>query len=135
MITGNRISSVSASRPTEEAITNMRFNINFDDVKVTGENVEVMYTFQAMYESGEKNDKKAGDLKIVGSVMAKESKAIIDEINSSWKEKKTLPIEFAEDLINLLNFECGSRGTLLAWSIGLVAPLPLSRAKLQKQEK
>ncbi|MEM0147284.1 MAG: hypothetical protein QXF85_02410, partial [Candidatus Micrarchaeaceae archaeon] len=57
------------------------------------------------------------------------------EISKTWLDKKTLPIDFAEDLINLLNFECGSRGTLLAWSIGLIAPLPLSRAKLQEQQK
>lgn len=134
MITGNRITSVSASRPEDEAITNMKFNINFDDVKADAENVSVTYTFMAVYEAGEKTPKQVGDLKIVGNISAKETKAFADEIVSTWKSKKTLPVSFAEDLINLLNFECGSRGTLIAWSIGLVAPLPLSRAKLQKQE-
>ncbi|MEM3180805.1 MAG: hypothetical protein QXR85_01140 [Candidatus Micrarchaeaceae archaeon] len=135
MITGLTVSSVSANRPTNESITNMKFNINFDDVKVDNGNVEVLYTFTADYQGGENNSKSVGDLKIAGKISAKEDKKKSDEISKTWLDKKTLPIDFAEDLINLLNFECGSRGTLLAWSIGLIAPLPLSRAKLQEQQK
>ncbi|VVB77201.1 Uncharacterised protein [uncultured archaeon] len=133
MITGIRISRVEADRPADEAIANMRFNINFDNVKVTGENVEVAYTFSTTYE-GEKNSKSVGELKIVGSVFAKEEKAMLEQIADSWKSKKTLPVKFAEDVINILNFECASRGTLLAWSIGVIAPLPITRAKLQENE-
>ncbi len=133
MITGVRISEVQAKRETEDMITNMKFNINFDDVKITGENVEVMYTFVATYDGGEPSkQKQIGELKIIGTVLSKESKKDADEIASVWKNKKTLPLAFAENVINLLNFECGARGTLLASSIGLLAPIPLSRAKLQE---
>ena len=38
--------------------------------------------------------------------MAKEDKETVAQINDSWKNKKTLPLKFAEDLINILNFEC-----------------------------
>jgi len=133
MITGNRISRVEASRPVDEAIVNMKFNINFDNVKVTGDNVEVAYTFTTVYE-GDKADKSIGELKIIGNIFAKEEKAAIEQINDSWKSKKTLPVRFAEDIINILNFECASRGTLLAWSIGMIAPLPITRAKLQEND-
>ena len=134
MITGLRISHVEASRDSEETIMNMKFNINFDNVKVESDNVHVDFTFVANYEGGEASKAKdVGTLKIVGTIMSKESKKDTDEISSVWKNKKTLPISFAETVINLLNFECGARGTLLASSIGLLAPLPLSRAKLQEQ--
>lgn len=135
MITGIRISEVHATRPIDEAIANMKFNINFDNVKVTENgDVEVSYTFTTVYEGTEKGSKTVGELKIVGSVFAKEDKSTTNQISSSWKEKKTLPIKFAEDVINILNFECASRGTLLAWSIGMIAPLPITRAKLQENE-
>jgi hypothetical protein len=132
MITGIRISKVEAYRPVDEAIANMKFNINFDSVKVNGENVEVTYTFTTTYEGTEKSAKSVGELKIMGSVFAKEDKGTSEQINDSWKNKKTLPVKFAEDIINILNFECASRGTLLAWSIGMIAPLPITRAKLQE---
>ncbi len=131
MITGIQINDVEAHRPVTDPITNMKFNINFDNVKVTGQEVEVTYTFTTAYE-GSGKDKSVGELKIKGSVMAKEDKEMASQITDTWNKKKTLPVRFAEDLINVLNFECASRGTLLAWSIGVIAPLPLTRARLEE---
>ncbi|MGC8710227.1 MAG: hypothetical protein ACP5RF_01265 [Candidatus Micrarchaeia archaeon] len=133
MITGIDINKVEATKGSKETITNMKFNINFDDVKINQDNVEVAFTFVASYEGGSQSAPKSiGEIKVVGSVVSKEAKKDIDEISDTWKSKKTLPLQFAENIINLLNFECGARGTLVAYSIGFVAPLPLSRAKLQE---
>lgn len=135
MITGIEISKVEANRNLNDVISNMKFNINFDDVKVENETVNVGFTFTAVYEKGEpSNEETVGDLKIIGTIISKEGKKETEEISSTWKSKKTLPIRFAEDVINLLNFECGARGTLVAYSIGFAAPLPLSRAKLQETQ-
>lgn len=136
MITGIDISKVEASRLAKDMITNMKFNINFDDVKINQDNVEVAFTFVTSYEGGnESAPKNIGEIRIKGSVISKEDKKSVEEIENAWKSKKTLPLSFAENIINLLNFECGARGTLLAYSIGFVAPLPLSRAKLQETGK
>ena len=133
MITGVKVSKVEAERFNEDMIANMKFNINFDNVKVNADDVHVEFTFLANYEGAEASKAKdVGVLKITGTIMSKESKKDADEIANVWKTKKTLPLNFAEGIINLLNFECGARGTLLASSIGLLAPLPLSRAKLQE---
>ncbi len=135
MITGLEVTKVEANRNPREAINNMKFNINFDDVKVDKENVSVGFTFVAVYEGGAQSSaKEVGSIKIIGNIISKEQKKDADEIAATWKEKKTLPIKFAEDVINLLNFECGSRGTLVAYSIGVAAPLPLSRAKLTENQ-
>lgn len=132
MITGIDVSKIEANRVKKELISNMKFNINFDSVKVEKENVDIDFTFTATYEGGESASKDVGKLIIVGNVTAKESKKDAEEIEKTWSSKKTLPLKFAEDVINILNFECGARGTLVAYSIGFVAPLPLSRAKLQE---
>jgi hypothetical protein len=134
MITSIDVNKIEANRDTKESISNMKFNINFDDVKVKEDNVNVAFTFVAVYEGvpmkGEA--KEVGKLTIIGNVASKETKKEADEIEKAWKEKKTLPLQYAEDIINILNFECGARGTLVAYSIGFVAPLPLSRAKLSE---
>lgn len=127
MITGIEIEKVEARRELSEAISNMKFNINFEDVKVNQDTVKISFTFSTVYD-GSKT--KVGELTIAGTVHAKESKKDAEEIENTWKNKKTLPLKVAEDVINLLNFECGARGTLLAYSIGFAAPLPISRAKL-----
>jgi hypothetical protein len=133
MITALEVTKIEANREVKDPIGNMKFNINFDNVKVDKENVEVAFTFTAIYE-GTSASKQVGQLKISGNVVSKEAKKDADEISAVWKDKKTLPLRFAEDVINLLNFECGARGTLVAYSIGFVAPLPLSRAKLQETD-
>lgn len=131
MITGIEINKVEARRDLSEAISNMRFNINFEDVKVTSDSVKIAFTFSTVYDGGTPTKTtKVGELTITGNVVAKETKKDADDIENTWKSKKTLPIKIAEDVINLLNFECGARGTLLAYSIGFAAPLPISRAKL-----
>lgn len=127
------VEKVEATRNTNENVANMRFNINFDNVSADGDSVKVAYTFVASYDStADANAKTAGEIKIIGSILSKENKKDVDRIISTWNEKKTLPIDYAELLINAINFECGSRGTLIAYSIGLVPPLPITRAKLQE---
>ena len=130
MITGVDIQRVEAKRESNEFIGNMKFNINFETVKVSQENVTVGFTFSAIYEGNKAA--KVGELTLEGNIVAKETKKDAEEIESTWKSKKTLPLQFAEDVINLLNFECGARGTLVAYSIGFAAPLPISKARLQE---
>ncbi len=135
MITGVEVSKVEAKRELSEMISNMRFNINFETVKVAQDSVDVGFTFTALYEGGTSSKTtKVGELVITGNVKAKESKKDAEDIDTTWKNKKTLPLKFAEDVINLLNFECGARGTLVAYSMGFAAPLPISRAKLQETQ-
>ncbi|MDE1768604.1 MAG: hypothetical protein KGH64_03365 [Candidatus Micrarchaeota archaeon] len=134
MITGVDVTRIEANRDKRDLIANMKFNINFDNVKVEKDNVDVAFTFTATYD-GTEQAKEVGKLTIAGNITAKESKKDAEEIEKKWKDDKTLPLRFAEDVINMLNFECAARGTLVAYSMGFVAPLPLSRAKLQETEK
>jgi hypothetical protein len=135
MITGIEISKVEAQRELSEAVSNMRFNINFEEVKVNQENVRIAFTFSTLYDGGtQAKATKVGELKIAGEVITKESKKEAEEIENTWKNKKTLPLKIAEDVINILNFECGARGTLLAYAIGFAAPIPITRAKLTETD-
>ena len=136
MITNIRINKVEAERASDDFVGNMKFNINFDDVKANGDNVDVHFTFLTQYEGGNSSTaKEVGNLKIVGVISSKEEKKEIEEIKSAWDKNKTLPTGFAENVINVLNFECGAKGTLLAYAMAFPAPLPLSRAKLQDKSE
>ena len=135
MITNIDVSKIEANRGSRDLISNMKFNVAFDDVKVEKDLVNVGFTFSAFYE-GEQSAKGAakeiGKLVISGKVTSKEEKALVDEVQKTWETKKTLPLKFAEDVLNIITFECGARGTLIAYSMGFIAPLPMSRTKLQE---
>ncbi len=131
MITNIDVSKIEATRGSKELISNMKFNVAFDGVTVEKDNVHVDFTFSAFYE-GETASKEVGKLTITGKVSSKEEKAVADDVQKTWTSKKTLPLKFAEDVLNIITFECGSRGTLIAYSMGFIAPLPMSRTKLQE---
>ena len=91
MITEVNINKVEAKREHRDMISNMKFNINFDDVKVEKENVNVAFTFTTDYE-GQETSKNVGKLEIKGTIVAKENKKDTEEITAMWKDKKTLPV-------------------------------------------
>lgn len=132
MITGIDISKVEASRDTKESIVNLKPGINFNEVKVEKDEIAVGFTFTVSYENASSPAKNVGSLVITGRVLAKEAKKDMEDISNTWKTKNTLPTKFAEDVINLLTWECGARGTLIAYSLGLIPPLPMTRAKLSE---
>jgi len=89
MITGIDINKVEASRLSKDMITNMKFSINFDDVKINNDNVEVAFTFVTSYEGGaESSPKNVGEIRIKGSITSKEDKKSIDEIVDAGRISK-----------------------------------------------
>ncbi|MCL5674992.1 MAG: hypothetical protein M1611_00060 [Candidatus Marsarchaeota archaeon] len=135
MITGIEISKVEANRFLKDPIYNMKFGIGFDDVEVKNENVHVKFVFTTNYEpepSAKKQDSSlVGELKVHGTIISRESKTDLEGIRQEWATKKTLPLKFAEDIVNVINMQCSAVGTLVAYSIGFAAPIPISRAKLE----
>jgi galactokinase/mevalonate kinase-like predicted kinase len=127
MITGERILEVSAKRDSMEGISGLSINIALDDVKVTGDNVELAYEYTANYES------KIGFLKIKGVITAKEDKKLADEIKQEWTSKKKLPDKYAEMVLAAINYSGSANGTLVARVLALTAPLIPPRISLGKK--
>lgn len=138
MITGFIISEVQGKIESIDSLQKQRYpklNINLESVTGTGEKVDIKYSFEADYLDGESKDSKSvGNLKLGGTVQLKESKASVDAIVKQWNEKKTLPVNVAEEVINGLNFRCGATGTLVAYSLGLIPPLVISTTRIQEQK-
>ncbi|MGC8571745.1 MAG: hypothetical protein ACP5RI_00975 [Candidatus Micrarchaeia archaeon] len=109
-----------------------RLNINLDSVNSTGSGVEIKYTFVADYfESEDKDAKNIGQIKLGGVVNITDSKENIAALMKRWNEKKTLPPQIAEEVLNALSFRCSASGTLMAYVLGLIPPLVTSTIKIQ----
>ena len=124
MITGGRIHSVEARRSSDEPIVGLSINIGIDDVISEGNDLVIKYTYTADYA------KNVGVLKIVGEITATEEHA--REIMLSWKKDKKLPEDFAELILNTINFTCGTNGTLVVRPINLSPPMVPPRIELAK---
>jgi hypothetical protein len=124
MITGGKIFSVEAKRNNEEPIVGLSINIGIDDVSSEGNDLEIKYTYTAEYA------KDVGVLKITGIITATEEHA--REIVLSWKKDKRLPEDFAEVILNTINFTCGTNGTLVVRPINLSPPMVPPRIEIAK---
>ncbi len=139
MITGFTISNIQGKIEAAD-LAKQRFpklNISLDSVNSDGATkVKIGYTFIADYfDSDAKEAKSVGQLKLGGQVEISESKENAANIMKRWQEKKTLPIEVAEEIINGLNFRCSATGTLVAYALGLIPPLVISTTKIQEGTK
>jgi hypothetical protein len=137
-ITGFTISSVEGKIVSGEALQKQRFpklNINLDSVTSDGGKVKVNYTFVADYFDAEgKEAKSVGQLKLGGVVELTETKDASAVIIKRWGEKKTLPTDVAEEIINGLNFRCSATGTLVAYALGLIPPLVISTTRIEESK-
>jgi hypothetical protein len=135
MITGFTISKIEGKIEAGE-LAKQRFpklNISLDSVNSDGAKIKVNYTFIADYfDSDAKDAKSIGQLKLGGLVEISESKENTANIMKRWQDKKTLPVDVAEEIINGLNFRCSATGTLVAYALGLIPPLVISTTKIQE---
>ncbi|HUC38587.1 MAG TPA: hypothetical protein VL944_00465 [Candidatus Acidoferrum sp.] len=113
-----------------------RLDYAMDGVTVEGTKIKVNYEFSATYfDSDAKNAKSIGDLKLGGYVELEETKEVADKVSKKWADSKMLPPEMAEDVLNNLNFRCGATGTLVAYSLGLIPPLVITRTKVEEKKQ
>ncbi|MFA5107932.1 MAG: hypothetical protein WC492_00145 [Candidatus Micrarchaeia archaeon] len=129
MITGIRIDSVEARREKNEDVKGLDVNIGIDDVKVSGPEVEIKFTYTANYQEG------VGVLKMNGALLAHEDAKAAKDISSSWAKDKKLPDEFSEMVLNAINFTCGTNGVLVVRPVNLAPPMIPPRIQLKKAGK
>ncbi len=138
MITGLNMSKVEGNVSALDMLSKQlppAININLEDATSEGNKLKVSYSFTAEYFNGTDSNKKSiGNIKLSGIVELQEEKKAVDEAIKRWNEKKSLPTDLTEEIINVLNFRCSATGTLVAYSIGFIPPIIMSAVKVQEQK-
>jgi len=129
MIVGGRIDAVEGKKNKDEQIKGLSINISLDDVRVKGEDVEIVYTYTADYAEG------VGQLKIKGTLFAKEDKKQAKELADAWKKDKKVPQDYANGLLTTINYSGSANGTLVARVVNLSPPLVPPRLQLGTKKK
>ncbi len=112
-----------------------KLNYNFESVSGNADVLRIGYEFSASYfDSEAKNAKSIGELKLSGTVELKDTKEAVDGVVKRWNDNKTLPPEIAEMVLDNLNFRCGAAATLMAYSLGLIPPLVISKTKIEEKK-
>ena len=125
-IRGIRITRAEITREKNEMPKGLGINMSIEKVTQEGDFVQVYFTYVADYTEN------VGKLTISGVMSIEEDKKARDKIIKTWKEKKKLEDDFAEEILNNINFACGAHGTLIARVVNLQPPMMPPRIKLEK---
>jgi hypothetical protein len=124
VIVGGRIVEVSGRKIEDAPLEGMNVNINIEDVKTAEGRLVIKYDYTIKYLP------KVAEMLVKGELLVEESDKKRKEIEDDWKKKKQLPPEFAEETLTAITYTCSAVGTLIAFGLGITAPLNIPRAKL-----
>ncbi len=124
MITHSRILKVTAEKMKEGAAESMNVSVNITDVSFKGSSVTVAYWYEIDYAPA------FAKMEVRGDLTADEKPANAKEIEETFKKTKRLPPAFAEEILTAISYTATTVGTLLAFAIGVTAPLNVPRARL-----
>ncbi len=127
MITGGRITGVEGKKLHDGQVTGMAVNINIDDVRSDGDKMTVAYTYSIDYQPG------LAKMSVSGEVFLDEKNS--GELVEKWKKTKQFPPAVAEDMLTAINYAASAVGTLLAFALGVNAPLTISRARIAQPQQ
>ena len=123
MISGGKITSVEAKKLKEGAsVSGMNVNIGIDDVHAEKDKLIFKYTYSIEYAPG------VAEFKISGEIFSDEKNA--KQLEEKWKKDKNLEPALAEELLTAITYSGTTVGTLLAFSLGIQAPINVPRARV-----
>jgi restriction endonuclease S subunit len=117
-IIGGRIKEIEGKHVVGKELKGLAVSIGIDDVRINNDGIEIDYVYNATYEGD------VGYIKIKGSILAKESDELTQEIKSEWEKSKKLPADYLTNLLNIITRGGTSNGVLLARVLDLPPPLP-----------
>jgi len=127
MIKGARILEVQAKRETTSPITGLGINIALNEVDIKENKITIKYTYTVKYEKG------VGQLMMKGEIYFEEDPKKVKDIEKQWKSKKSLPNDFAEVVLNSINYTCSTNGVLVVRPVNLSPPMIPPRIQLGKR--
>ena len=129
MITGIKLTKVEARRDKDDEVAGLNINISVDSVAVKAGEVAIGFSYSVTYSEG------VGELKVGGTISAREDAKLTREISDKWDKEKKLPDAFAELVLNAINYACGTNGTLVVRAVNLSPPIVPPRIQLGQQQQ
>jgi len=129
LITGGKILSASAERFKDGQVKGLSVHMDIGKLEEDEKNLKVTYTCTFKYDEG------IAEIVVKGELFALEDVDRRKKVLDDWKKNKLLTSDFAEEVLTAINYASASTGTLLAYSVGLGAPLNVPRARVEEAPK
>jgi hypothetical protein len=116
-VSSTDITYVEGRRTSDSPVSGLGVNITLEDVVGRGEQLEISFTYTATYSEN------VGSLLMRGKLLAKGELQECQDVSRKWREAKRLPREFGEEVLNTINYLCGTNGTFVSRAVNLSPPM------------
>lgn len=116
-INSTDVTYVEGRRISDAPISGLGVNIQLDDVLAKGEQLEITFTYTANYAEN------VGKLTVRGKLTASGTLEECQQLSRNWRSTKKLTRDFAEEVLNTINYVCGTNGTFVARAVNLSPPM------------
>jgi len=126
-ITGGRILQLVGERSKDKEASNVEsvnVNVNVDELRFEKDRIVAKYTHTTTYAPD------VASIKLTGEIYLREDDKGRRDVEEQWKKTKGLPPAFAEDLLTSITYTASAVGTLVAFGLGVSAPINIPRARI-----
>jgi hypothetical protein len=124
-IIGGRVTKTMAEKHVEEVRqTSLSLNLVIKEVALKGRHLVVKYSYDIDYQP------KLAKMLIEGELYLQDSEKAMKELEEKWKKSKNLDQPIAEMMLNSVNYTGMAIGSLLAFSVGIPAPITVQKFKV-----
>lgn len=120
------IKGIEAEKDLDAKPTGFDVNFVFENIEIKEKEIKIDFLYEVNYKPA-----LSGKIKIRGLLLAEEEKEKIKKIEEGMKNKK-LPPEYAQEIINNLNYFSATYATIIATAINLFPPLQLQMLEIKK---
>jgi hypothetical protein len=130
-IVRGRITKINAEKVKDAPISGIELGVEFDAVKANGPNLEIWFTYHAIYKQD------VGKISMSGFLMFEMDEPSVKRIADKFEKEKEFDPPLAENIVNSINYKCGTEAILPAKVLDLTAPIVPPRIGLRviKNEK
>ncbi len=127
MILGDRVDKIKAEVKDRSKYKGITIHMKVDDViDKDGDLLEIKYTTTFDYTQD------SALMEISGTIVAKEDSKEKKRLLKEWKNKKQLPLDYLEKLLNVINFVDSAHGTIVARILNIRPPIKAMKLTLKK---
>lgn len=128
-IIGGKITKTMAQKMVDN-VTQASLNLNLivQEVSLKGKQVIVRYFYEVDYKEKQAKMEMHGEVFLTGT--DKEMK----EFEEKWRKTKQIDPLIAEQILNSVTYSGMAVGTLLAFSVGMPAPLTMQKFKVDVKQ-
>lgn len=127
-IIGGRVTKTMAEKLVDEVRqTSLSLNLVIKDVNMKGKLLIVKYSYDIDYQP------KLAKMYLEGEIYMQGSEKEMKEMEEKWKKSKNIEQPIAEMMLNSVNYTGMAIGSLLAFSVGIPAPITVQKFKVESK--